>query len=901
MVSERIDALGRNGVDRLRWAEVGIALTVYLGATAWLFHPLWPHFSSSVVGAPSDNVGYLWTLWYGHAALLGAQSLLETKLLFHPEGTSLAYHVYSWLNLLLALPLRPFLELPALYNLLVLQTFPVAGLGAFLLIRLWVRDTLSAVVGGFVFAFNPVHVAYSSVQINTASIQMLPFFVFFFVRTLRSPGWKNRLGAALFFLLNAMASWYYLVYALGLVTLGVVFESWKGRLREALRISREGGLVVALGLSPLLPWILFMVWSALDAPGALAAAGHDVFVADLLGFVTPHSSHRLADWSLVSALDARFTGNPAGRTAYLGWVPMGLALYALRRAPRSEALERALFMGLAFALVAMGSHLHVAGRITSIPLPTLLLEKLPFFGSMRVPNRALVVTYLALALLAARGLEEWRRRTRSRPGTGLGLAFLCTLVWLDGPTTVRGRTPFDPPSAYDAIARDEPGMGLLDLPLTPTNAALYLAYQTRHGIPLVEGYIGRQLHVSLIERIRDLPPREQLAELRRHRVRWIVVHANPPEARSRAARVRAFWLSLGLPILLEDDRVTIFRIPSARLGEDPPADRDPLLGVDGDRLERVDPPQSETQPPAIRELDREAGAGVQLEHQGAEVAVEHDVDAEVAEGHELVAARREHQQPVPARDLDAGDRDIRIRMDRDRPAGTDRVGGATGLEVDSAADGSLMQIRFAVGSTGGQTDHRGQRNPPIHDRADVGHALERDVLEDGIEFDAAFDEGLIRSSAQAVHARQDVGDVMGEARCIQVGAARTEIAPVPNGADDENAAASAAVGGLDHEAFASREDAIEAADLELGRDDGVELGKRDPGRLGQRLGLRLVVDQGIETARIPGGDAFEVARVHAEDAAIGEPLGRRSPAHDVPAPFIHMLRKRQSSVIRYPV
>ncbi len=893
--------MGSNGVDPIRRNEVGIALAVYLVATAWLFHPLWPHFTSSVVGAPSDNVGYLWTLWYGHAALLGAPSLFETKLVFHPEGTSLAYHVYSWLNLLIALPLRPFLELPTIYNLLVLQTFPVAGLGAFLLIRLHVRDSLAAIVGGFVFAFNPVHVAYSSIQINSASIQMLPFFVFFLVRSLRRPGWKNRLGAALCFLLNAMASWYYLLYALGIVALGIVLEAAKGRPRGVLRVSREGGIVVVLGLAPLLPWILFMVWSALEAPRTLEVVGHDVFVADLLAFVTPHSTHRLADWPLVGGLDGRFTGNPAGRTAYLGWVAMGLAIYALLRAPRSEALGRVLFVGLAFALVAMGSHLHVAGERTPIPLPTLLLEKIPFVGSARVPNRALVVTYLALAVLVARGLAEWRRRAGAGFRTGFGFAFLCMLLWLDGPTVVRGHTLFDPPSAYDAIPRDESGVGLLDLPLTPTNTALYLAYQTRHGIPLVEGYIGRQLHTPLVERIRELPPLEQLAELRRHRVRWIVVHQDPPQARSRAPRVRAFWLALGLPIHFEDERVTIFRIPSARLGEDPLSDLDPLPGVDGDRLERVDPPQAMAQTPAIRELDRKARAGVQLEHQGAEIAIEHDVDTEVAEGHELVATRREHQQPIPSGNLDSGDGNVRIRVKRDRPAGTDRVGGESGLEVDTAADGALMQIRLAVGSTGGQTDHRGQRNPPVDDRADVGHALKGHVLEDGIELDTTLDQGLIGSSAQAVHSRQDVRYVMSEAFCVQVGAAGAEIAPIPDGADHQDAAAPASVGGLDHEAIAAFEDAIEAPDLELGRDDGVELRNRDPHRLSQHLGLRLVVDPGIETARIPGGDAFEIARIHAENAAVGERLGRRSPPHGVPPPLIHMLRKRQSSVIRYPV
>ena len=199
--------------------------------------------------------------------------------------------------------------------------------------------------------------------------------------------------------------------------------------------------------------------------------------------------------------------------------------------------------------------------ICSVPLPTALLESLPLLGSARVPNRALVVTYLFLAVLAAWGLADGRQRLRSAFAGRLLVAVVCLLVWLDGPTVLHGRTPFDPPAAYARIPRDEPGAGLVDLPLTPTNAALYLAYQTRHGLPVVEGYVGRQLESSLLERIRTLPPRDQLEALRRSRVRWIVVHKDPPQLAERAPRVRAFWITLGVPVHFEDDRVTIFRIP----------------------------------------------------------------------------------------------------------------------------------------------------------------------------------------------------------------------------------------------------------------------------------------------------------------------------------------------------
>lgn len=547
--------------NRLWRNEAWIALAVYLGATIWIFHPIWPHLSSAVIGAPSDNVGYLWTLWYGHDALLGERSLLETKLLFHPDGTSLAYHVYSWVNLLLALPLRPFLELPAIYNLLILQTFPVAGLGAFLLTRLWVRDSFAALVAGFLYAFNPVHCAYSLVQINSASIQFLPFFLLFFVRTLRRPSWASRLAAAFFFLLNAMASWYFLVHALLLLALWIAFAAVREGLPGAVRMLRETSRVAGLGLLPLAPWIAFMAGSAVGHPRVGEAVGHDLFVADLFGFFVPHSLHRLGDWPIVASMNARYTGNVPGRTAYLGWVPIALAVHALARSPRRAAARRLALPALAFAVLAMGSHLHVAGVVTSVPLPTALLESLPLIGSARVPNRALVVTYLFLAVLAAWGLADGRRRLRSASAGRLLVAIVCLLVWLDGPTVLHGRTPFDPPTAYARIPRDEPGAGLVDLPLTPTNAALYLAYQTRHGLPVVEGYVGRQLEPSLLERIRSLPPRDQLEALRRGRVRWIVVHKDPPQLAERAPRVRAFWIALGVPVHFEDDRVTIFRIP----------------------------------------------------------------------------------------------------------------------------------------------------------------------------------------------------------------------------------------------------------------------------------------------------------------------------------------------------
>ncbi len=62
---------------------------------------------------------------------------------------------------------------------------------------------------------------------------------------------------------------------------------------------------------------------------------------------------------------------------------------------------------------------------------------------------------------------------------------------------------------------------------------------------------------------------------------------------------------------------------------------------------------------------------------------------------------------------------------------------------------------------------------------------------------------------------------------------------------------------------------------------------------GQQLGLQLVVDQWVETARVMCGDQINVAIVHADHAECLEPLGRYDHAAQALSP--NALKRRSSS------
>ncbi|MBF0254807.1 MAG: hypothetical protein HQL11_06780, partial [Candidatus Omnitrophica bacterium] len=103
---------------------------------------------------------------------------------------------------------------------------------------------------------------------------------------------------------------------------------------------------------------------------------------------------------------------------------------------------------------------------------------------------------------------------------------VAALVFVDFYTPVTEATPvrlapvYEIPAADAASARE--AFAILDI---PWNAGWPLMHQTLHGIPTMQGYVGRKYGTPLIGRIPFEPDRLALqkAILARHQVKYIVI------------------------------------------------------------------------------------------------------------------------------------------------------------------------------------------------------------------------------------------------------------------------------------------------------------------------------------------------------------------------------------------
>jgi hypothetical protein len=181
--------------------------------------------------------------------------------------------------------------------------------------------------------------------------------------------------------------------------------------------------------------------------------------------------------------------------AWLGVAPLIFAAYAVRQRWTEPVVREWTVVGFVFFVWALGSLVHAAGKNTAIIAPAFLLRYAPLAANARMPGRAMVIVYLALAVLAAVGVAEWT--ARKRPIAGVALAAVLVLGdFLAAPFPLAA---VDCPAIYHVL-RDRPERGTLaELPLgigdgfgpvSPIDPWM-LPCQMIHERPMLGGVISR--------------------------------------------------------------------------------------------------------------------------------------------------------------------------------------------------------------------------------------------------------------------------------------------------------------------------------------------------------------------------------------------------------------------------
>lgn len=230
---------------------------------------------------------------------------------------------------------------------------------------------------------------------------------------------------------------------------------------------------------------------------------------DLLSFVTPNPLHPLARFFTEDPLLTKPTVyvEYTAALSLVAFAIIGLAIWRARYRPSAGWCV----IAVGFALLAMGPFIHVGGIDTHVPGPWAVLRYAPGISLARMPTRFVLVASMGFAVIFAGALAAlgaaWPHRRRQI--VAIAAVLLVFELW-PAPRTLysAGMSPI-----YDRIAQDTRDVRVLVLPFGVRDGTWETGNfrprtqynQTRHGKPLIGGYLSR-ISTHRVERMRQEHP-----------------------------------------------------------------------------------------------------------------------------------------------------------------------------------------------------------------------------------------------------------------------------------------------------------------------------------------------------------------------------------------------------------
>jgi hypothetical protein len=481
---------------RLRASPSALAATGFLILAIAYVLPAWLNPAHAYPGSGGDALMDMWFLGWPAHALSSGGNLLQAGVINTPTGVNLLWGpaITPW-GIVLA-PVVAMWGPVAAYDVGVTLALALDGFTVFLLARRCARvGAVPAFLAGAVFVFSPFITGHLLGQLHLVGCFMIPLVLILLdelvVRQRYPAGRVGALFGAACGLEFALSSELMLTTAIVIaVIVAVLAATHPSHVRasagHALRgLGVAAPVAVALCAYPL--WFQLFGPHAIPLSTVIGAPG--ARVTDIANLVIPTTENTFSPTFLTS-LTPTAPQDPQEWTGYLGLPLIALCCAAIWL-ERRDATMRVIAIATASMLVlSLGAHLHVGGQVTAIPLPWLLVSRIPILSNVLTERMSLFVD-LGAALMIAVFIERHVRRGNSRLRAGLAAVVVGVSIL---PVVPLGATVATTPALFTSSA----GHALLDgrtalvlpYPATePTDDAMLWQAEARYTFSMVGGYI----------------------------------------------------------------------------------------------------------------------------------------------------------------------------------------------------------------------------------------------------------------------------------------------------------------------------------------------------------------------------------------------------------------------------
>jgi len=491
-----------------------------------------------------EPYGLLWYWWWLKFSLLNHLNPFHTSFLAAPQGIAMPLSIYP-LWTLFNFAVNFLTNESFTYNLQVIASFLLSGYFMYRLAHYITRNKPAALLAGIFYAFCPYHFIRSWQHLGLAQIQFIPLYLLLLLRLRDDPCRKNLLLASLGLFLVSCFDFYYfyfmvictLFFLLFIVLRDTRALKWKagGYVLLALFL---GGLVSCLPLLPSRKTVITGYRQDKTSAWSMKKPFDDLFAqsARPLSYFLPATVHPVF---------GGFTENFAGtslygislteHTLYLGWIPLILAIFAIKKrkklscagsgAQGADNFHPRFFIFLALIAWLFSQPPWWEIGPLKILMPSFFMYKI--FPMFRAYCRFGIVVMLAVAALAAYAVPLILGRLRSYRTriilVVLIAAFSLFEFWSWPPQKIIDTSQV--PEVYYWLKSKPSGVVIAEYPLDlDSPGELYKFYQTVHNKKMINASVPGSPVNLRARKIVNLSEPQTAQILRQMGVKYVLVH-----------------------------------------------------------------------------------------------------------------------------------------------------------------------------------------------------------------------------------------------------------------------------------------------------------------------------------------------------------------------------------------
>ncbi len=503
-----------------------------------------------------DPVLNSWVLWEMNENILHNPLDLMEGSIFYPYEKVMSYTENLIAGALLVLPVHILSGSPIVeYNVLLILSFALNGIGTYFLTRKITGSTAGSILAGMIFAFSLPR--YNHMQhLQMLCSNWIPLSLLFWIKYLERPSFRNASIFILFTVLTFLSNLHFTIYLTYTLLLWAAYEITLDGIKGI-------GQKIYYLVGPALIGAILILPVFLPYMGNPPRDLHDAerYTNSFQSFFNPYPG----SWVYASMAESI-----NGGTWFVGIVPIILTLIAitalfLGKIRRRRTIVAILLIGFLAGWASLGPDYW---------LYQWLYDNAPGFNGIRAIERVAIMSLLAVAVLSGVGLSIALKNS-GRWATLVGVV-LCTLFIAESVAIPKDMYmhPKDSYLRFKWLSEIDTVQNILYLPMLEVGSAITLA-SAYHGKNIMNGYSGYfpPLYRTFRNNQWIFPTEEQIKILQAIKVDHILLDSQYFDPNPMKKKIKKFP---ELSVVEEKNGLTLVKIEPKKIT----FDREKLLNGD---------------------------------------------------------------------------------------------------------------------------------------------------------------------------------------------------------------------------------------------------------------------------------------------------------------------------------